>query len=109
MAKVSKEYYRDWYQKNKDRIKGRKKEARQRARAKLRAIVDVAKQIPCKDCGVQYPPYVMTFDHLGDKKFNVADLGGVSIDALKAEIAKCQVVCANCHAERTHRRRIDKG
>ena len=30
----------------------------------------------------------------------------VSLARLMAEIAKCEVVCANCHAERTHKRRV---
>lgn len=61
------------------------------------------------DCGVQYPYWVMQFDHRPDevKEFTI----GASVDkrskaAVMAEIAKCDVVCANCHADRTHQRRI---
>ena len=53
------------------------------------------------DCGVQYPFYVMDFDHRGDKLFNVGSGRGRSFDAVKAEAAKCDVVCANCHRERS--------
>ncbi|OZE35613.1 hypothetical protein CH259_16425 [Rhodococcus sp. 05-2254-4] len=54
---------------------------------------------------MQYPYYVMQFDHLGDKHFNIGQMGPTSGRArLVAEIAKCEVVCANCHAERTFRR-----
>lgn len=71
----------------------------------LRKILRAAKDKPCADCGVRYPYYVMQFDHLGDK---VCDVGlfvkrGNKAGML-AEIAKCEVVCANCHAERTHMR-----
>lgn len=71
-----------------------------------RAIIRDAKSQPCADCGVQYPYYVMQFDHLGDKEFNVGNVGptGSRLRLLK-EIEKCDVVCANCHAERTHQRR----
>jgi hypothetical protein len=48
----------------------------------------------------------MQFDHVwGVKKFNVgADGPTRSIKQVLDEIAKCQVVCANCHAERTFER-----
>lgn len=62
---------------------------------------------PCADCKVPYPYYIMQFDHLGDKVGNVGNLvrrsGGKEL--VLAEIAKCDLVCANCHCERTHRRR----
>lgn len=60
---------------------------------------------PCSDCGVSYPPYVMDFDHRdpSTKLFGIGE-GQVtkSFDELKAELAKCDLVCANCHRERTH-------
>jgi hypothetical protein len=64
-------------------------------------IVIAAKDVPCADCGVKYPTCVMQFDHVrGEKKFNIG--GGVrGISSIIAEIAKCEVVCANCHALRT--------
>jgi hypothetical protein len=70
-------------------------------RGKRRAILLEAKSKPCADCGVQYPPYVMDFDHKGDKKFNLGGALSRSLDSLIAEIAKCDVVCSNCHRERT--------
>lgn len=76
--------------------------------AKTRAAVHAAKSKPCADCGVQYPYYVMEFDHLDadSKEFNVsAGVTSKSFARLMAEIAKCEVVCANCHAERTHQRK----
>ena len=62
---------------------------------------------PCADCGVQYPPYVMDFDHVrGEKLFNVsAKAGSMARERRDAEIAKCDLVCANCHRIRTHLRR----
>jgi len=51
----------------------------------------------------------MEFDHReGEEKLcNVADLDcqqRVSLRTLMAEIAKCDLVCANCHRERTFQR-----
>jgi hypothetical protein len=71
-------------------------------------IIRTAKDVPCADCGVRYPTYVMQFDHLdaAQKEFNIGPMGPTRGRArLLAEIAKCEVVCANCHAERTHQRR----
>ena len=74
-----------------------------------RELIREVKSIPCLDCGVEYPAYVMDFDHVrGEKKFLIARAPGhVSDDALAAEMAKCDVVCSNCHRERTARRLRD--
>lgn len=72
------------------------------------AIIQDAKSVPCADCKVSYPTYVMQFDHLdaAAKEFNIGVIGPTAgRSRLLAEIAKCDVVCANCHAERTHQRR----
>jgi hypothetical protein len=78
------------------------------ARAKCRQLAREAKSKPCCDCGVQYPFYVMQFDHVHDDK--VCDVGKLAnrglITAMLAEISKCEVVCANCHAERTWQRML---
>ena len=70
-------------------------------------LIRDAKDRPCADCGVQYPYYVMQFDHVrGEKKFNLGGGWNNSIEAIQEEIAKCDVVCANCHAERTYQRMV---
>jgi hypothetical protein len=51
----------------------------------------------------------MQFDHRpGEgKSFDVASaVRGYSRKRILAEIAKCDLVCANCHAVRTYRRQI---
>jgi hypothetical protein len=64
---------------------------------------------PCADCGVRYPHYVLDYDHRpgGQKRANVNVLvkRGAKEEVLLAEIAKCDLVCANCHRVRTFRRR----
>jgi len=59
----------------------------------------------CMDCG-ETNPIVLDFDHLKDKKYNVSRMihDGFSWAAIKKEIAKCEVVCANCHRIRTYNR-----
>lgn len=72
-------------------------------------LINSFKKSPCLDCNVSYPPYIMHFDHLRDKEFNISGKGkGISKDKLFAEIGKCEVICANCHAERTHKRLHNK-
>jgi len=48
----------------------------------------------------------MDFDHReGEKKeYLLSAIDKMSINTLKREIAKCDVVCANCHRERTFQR-----
>jgi hypothetical protein len=70
-------------------------------------IVQSAKQRPCMDCGGVFRPEAMDFDHRGDepKAFNLSLSDGYPLDQVLEEIAKCDVVCSNCHRVRTVRRR----
>lgn len=65
---------------------------------------------PCMDCKVQYPYYVMDFDHVrGKKHANVMELvPTLSKKKIDEEVAKCEIVCSNCHRVRTHMRKIKK-
>lgn len=68
------------------------------------------KEVPCADCGQSYPHYVMDFDHRPDevKSFGIASARRMSktLEEILAEVQKCDVVCANCHRERTFQRRV---
>ena len=68
-------------------------------------LIEYFKDHPCADCG-ETDPVVLEFDHLRDKAFNIGNsLTSRSWASILEEIAKCQVVCANCHRRRTARRR----
>lgn len=71
-----------------------------------RSIVDSLKRMtPCADCGQNFPPECMDFDHIqGEKKFNISAALLKGISDLEQEIAKCEIVCANCHRIRTKAR-----
>lgn len=74
-------------------------------RAALNQLIASLKAGPCADCGVRYPPYVMDFDHRDpSKKSFTISMSHRSSGARKVreEIAKCDLVCANCHRERTY-------
>jgi hypothetical protein len=63
---------------------------------------------PCTDCGGIFHPAAMQWDHLPgtDKRADVGELARKDCRAtVLAEIAKCELVCANCHAVRTFNRR----
>lgn len=98
-----KESSRKYYLSHKEEYKKRATASKE----KLRAEIRVLKAGPCTDCGKKYPFYVMQFDHISDdKEFNISSAAGqtMSLDRIKAEIEKCELVCANCHAERTYSR-----
>ena len=69
------------------------------------------KSKPCIDCGGEYIPTAMHFDHIGtDKESGVANmLTQSSWEAIEKEIAKCELVCGNCHALRTAKRAFEAG
>jgi hypothetical protein len=73
---------------------------RSRRRALLREyLADKA----CADCGIRELA-VLEFDHLRDKTSAVSDMvAHASWRRILAEIARCDVVCANCHPRRTAR------
>jgi hypothetical protein len=65
-------------------------------------ILDYLRRHPCVDCG-EPDPVVLDFDHVGDKSANIARLvtDVAPIVVIDAEVAQCEVVCANCHRRRT--------
>lgn len=100
-----KEFVRSHYLKNREKYiaSTRAKESRQKK------MVQNLKVKPCVDCGIEYPYYVMQYDHL-DGNLKEASLASIytkgwSDARVMLEISKCDVVCANCHAIRTHKRR----
>lgn len=80
------------------------------SRDKKRSRYAALKSGPCTDCKVAYPPYVMHFDHLdaANKLTCVGHIKACGIERILKETAKCELVCANCHAERTYKRAQEK-
>lgn len=91
-----KEYMRKWYEKNKAKHISY-------VRARDKKILDWLKEykstLKCEECSENHPA-CLEFHHINskDKKFSVGRIKDfMSWKLLKAEIAKCRVLCANCH------------
>lgn len=97
----SREIVRKSYRNNKKYYVDKAKVAKDEIKTFIRELKETT---PCSDCKVKYPYYVMDFDHLKDKTFNVSTCLKGKIQILN-EIDKCEVVCSNCHRIRTHKKR----
>lgn len=88
------------YKQNKKRYMESAKQGRLKRAALLREIKHMK---PCADCGKKYPYYVMDFDHRDptQKDDCVAYIVRFSTPRMLKEIEKCDLVCSNCHRERT--------
>lgn len=94
---------------------GQREKSRERQRSRRNQIVKYIQEYKqgklCVDCGENYPYWILEFDHLGDKSFNISGFRQktISLELIKKEIAKCDVVCSNCHKNRTYTRIIVSG
>lgn len=64
---------------------------------------------PCEDCNITWHPLVMTFDHedRAQKKYVISNLRTAHPETFDRELAKCAVVCRNCHQIREYLRDIN--
>lgn len=87
--------------KNRKKINNQKLYRRQ-THTNRKKLLEYLQNHPCVDCG-ETDVIVLEFDHLSDKKYNVARLVATSSTwtKIETEIRKCEVVCANCHRRRT--------
>lgn len=102
-----KEAQRRYYQRNKQKYLDYARATQERYKEIVRAL----KEHPCTDCGVEYPYYVMDFDHRpGEKKeYEIARIHFWKSRAIiDREVAKCDLVCSNCHRERSYQRQRAK-
>lgn len=107
MAYKNKEDARRWYQEHKEIEKKKSVQRNILYRKRNKEYVNTVKSAPCTDCKNQYHPFVMDFDHTGDNKEHIISkmvATPFSLDKIKAEIAKCELVCSNCHRMRTLKR-----
>ena len=97
---------REYKRRNPEKVK----ESWRKCVAKASDVIYVAKNKPCADCDRRFPLCVMQFDHVRGEKF--ANLSALrsrgNVRLILAEIVKCDVVCANCHAIRTCKRDLQR-
>lgn len=102
----------NYYEENKEEIRAKSKTYRANIKAIQGRVIDWVTNnygdTPCIDCGGVFPWCVMDFDHRpGEvKEFGIGRVGHyrttpTTIARLEKEIAKCDLVCANCHRIRT--------
>jgi hypothetical protein len=126
------EEVRAYFKATEDKYKGRYTEKRNQYYAKLKMnkppmirkgnkkdkikafVLDYKQTHNCVTCGQKFPHYVMDFHHREplDKSFGIAEAycssknkGKYNIDLVVDEMAKCDLLCANCHRIRTHEER----
>ena len=98
-------YHQRHYAANRQRYIDQARERKQaQALTRMRYLLSYFEEHPCADCD-ETDALVLEFDHLRDKRFNInAALSYRNWRSILDEIAKCEVVCANCHRRRTARR-----
>ena len=78
--------------------------AAQKRRDRLAIINGIKEQTPCADCGQFFLGCQMDFEHVdpSTKELKIGpSLGSASMKRIMDEIAKCEIVCSNCHRLRT--------
>lgn len=115
-----------YYRKNKEKLCRAHKERRLRDKLqygegfrrsypraiRIHAWYKEIKSQPCTDCGLCFDPCCMDFDHVrGEKTHPISHMlrQEYSMERIEEEIAKCELVCANCHRIRTRDRQLGKG
>jgi hypothetical protein len=98
------EYKRRWYQMN----KGKHISYVRNHNTKIDVwFQEYKKTLSCEICGETHPA-CLDFHHINpsEKKFSVSQKRDrPSLEKLKAEIAKCCVLCANCHRKEHYKQK----
>lgn len=98
-----------WVGKGNENSRAKKMQSRNKIKGFIKHLKETT---TCADCGLLHPYYKMQFDHLPghEKLFTIAKFYDYTMDlaVIMAEIKKCELVCGNCHADRTHSRREEK-
>lgn len=106
LKRYQREYHRqEWYPTH---TKERILETKERRVVLQEWYTKYKSTLHCEICG-EWRPECLQFHHRNhkEKEFNIGEWikNGVAIETLKAEVAKCDVLCANCHAVETQNQR----
>jgi len=99
------DYKQEHYAKNRQRyIDNAAKRTQKVVEERTLMLLEYFRNHPCADCG-ERDPVVLEFDHLGEKNFALSyGIRNHNWQRVLEEIARCDVVCSNCHRRRTARR-----
>jgi 5-methylcytosine-specific restriction endonuclease McrA len=106
---AQKQTQRDWYLRNRETLNAKRKVYNKGIIERNKKFVaDYLRDHPCVDCG-EDDLVVLDFDHL-DPTTKIKEISNLvyntaGLSTIQVEIAKCEVVCANCHRRRTSKRR----
>ena len=99
-------YAREWYHNNggsaKYRGEHRKEWEVTRRKRNADFVLEYKAEHPCA-CG-EMRPWCLQFHHRdpSNKHFNISSSSLYALDKIIAEIAKCDILCANCHFDLHH-------
>lgn len=92
---------RKWYLNNTAKHKAQAKRSRYKLKGPRRVwLQEIKSNLKCNTCG-ESRFYCLSFHHRepGEKDFNISEMYLYSKKRILEEIAKCDVLCHNCHAE----------
>lgn len=97
-----KKFQSDWHLKTKDDRKDLRDKAKKALIERNKALVAEARSKGCTVCGYSKCQEALDFHHLDPNTKDIKVKDAVrqrGTEKLKEELAKCIVVCANCHRE----------
>ena len=95
--KYRKEYYRNYFRIEENRIKNLDRIKNSCSSKKL-YINELKHDSQCSVCGESHVA-CLVFHHRNprDKKFIISSFNNRTLDEIKEEIEKCDILCSNCH------------
>ena len=91
--KCQNEYVKKHYYKNKQQYLNKNKERKNKAK---HYVIQKKKEGKCVVCG-ENRWWVLDFHHTESKTDAVSKMLGWGLERIKIEVAKCVLLCANCH------------
>jgi hypothetical protein len=101
-AEMQSQSQRSSYERNRDKALARAKQQKKDLRDWMNQLKT---GVACLDCGLDWPPFVMEYHHRDpDTKTKKVSwlLYNASRQRILDEVAKCDLLCANCHRIREH-------
>lgn len=88
-------YRREWYAKNKE---SERKHIQRRKKEIKKWFNEYKSSLKCIKCGESHPATI-DFHHTKTKESGISKLVsyGYSIEKIKKELEKCEILCSNCH------------